>query len=535
MSIIAPVAQETIAKDAAYNVTVSATGATSVDVYDGVTLLGAATDNLDGTWTYSWTPTTADMDVNIRADIDGVYADSVQCIVSRIGFDQDITTWTKSGVTVTGGHDDPDGGTSAYFASCPTGTNTQRRISDSPTITPSEKHSGYDLWVKPNNMNVLMMYPLGDGSDHNAYIDLTTGEVRASNCYLTIVEESNGWYRLWFQQVNAASNPPGLLYLYMCNDIGDNSPDTTDGDGMYFYQPHIIEGVPPLSDYQKLSIELTASSGGKDTWSYTHPYNITVADVALAKSECYVIKPSGWTSSGTYKVMWCLPALQETTEDVADIMNAGGYADTYDSVIIVPTVKTNFEAFTYYGEKDDGSFKTGEMLARAFIPFVKAKLAGGESRNYHGMIGYSKSAWGALSVLMLHNDVFGFASVFDGNWAQAFGTNGTTEQFGTEAQMDLFDPSLIAGSYSTELGDKTRIHFEGTTDAFEADLPTITGALDTASIGYTSSGVDYGTSDKHVWDEAWLPNAVSELDSKIEEAIQESSQSKVSISVSISI
>jgi hypothetical protein len=533
MSIISPVTQEVITKDVSYNVIVSATDAVSISIYDGVNLLGSATDNLDNTWTYSWTPTVADMDVNIRANIDGVYTDSVQCVVSRIGFDQDITTWTKSGVTVTGSHTDPDGGSSAYFVSCPTGTGTQRRISDTPTITPSEKHSGYDVWVKPNNMNVLMLYPLGDGSDHNGYIDLTTGETRTRNCYLTIVEELNGWYRLWFAQVNSAVNPPGLLYLYMCNDIGDNTPDTTDGDGMYFYQPHIIEDVPPLTDYQKLAIELTASASGKETWSYTHPYNITVADVELSKTELFIIKPIGWTSDGEYRVVWCLPALQQTTEDVADIMLTGGYADTYDCIIAVPTVKGEFEAFTYWAEKNDGSFNCGALVSEALLPFVKDKLAGGSTRNHHGLVGYSKSAWGALSVLMLHNDVFGFASVFDGNWDQVIGTNGSTEQFGTQVQMDLYDPSLIAGTYSTELGDRARIHFEGTTSVFADDLATITAALDTASIGYTSSGVDYGTALEHVWDEDWVPAAMEAIDSSMVASLAVSS-TNTGLSISIS-
>ena len=536
MSITKPVNQEVVTKDAAYNIVVSATGATSVSIYDGVTLLGSATDNLDNTWTYEWTPITADMDVNIRANIDGVYTDSVLCVVSRLGFDQDITTWNKSGVTVTGGHVDPYGGSNAYFASCPTGTGTQRRISDSPTIAPSEINSGYDLWVKPNNMNVLMMYPLSDGSGHNGYINLTTGEARTSNCHVTIVEELNGWYRLWFQQVNGITNPPGTLYLYMCNDIGDLTPDTTSGDGMYFYEPHIIEGVPPLTDYQKLGIELTATVSGKETWSYTHPYNVTVADVALSKTELFIIKPTGWTSSGEYKVIWCLPALPETTEDVADIMNAGGYANTYNSIIAIPTVKGGFEAFTYWASKNDGSFNCGDLVGLALAPFVKDKLNGGESRNYHGIIGYSKSAWGALSVLMLHNSVFGSVSIFDGNWDQVIGTNGSTEQFGTQPHMNLYNPSLIAGVYTAQLGDATRIHFEGTTSIFVSDLPTITGALDTASIGYTSSGINYGLGANHIWDEAWLPVAVAKLDTIMESVLSTpTSNSRMSMSIGISL
>jgi hypothetical protein len=210
--ILFPVNQEIITEDIAYNIVVSARGNTVVTIYDGVTELGQATDNLDNTFTYAWTPASPDYDVNLTAvgDVTGISENVVVVVAEANAISQDFTNWTKSNasITVTGGQADPDGGTAAYLVTGYAATNTQMRINKAATVTPTEFNSGFEIWAKPNGLNVLMIYPLESGADNYGYLDLSSGQSLAVNAFIKIVEtKDDGWVRVWFNFQNATAGP----------------------------------------------------------------------------------------------------------------------------------------------------------------------------------------------------------------------------------------------------------------------------------------------------------------------------------------
>lgn len=510
-SITAPVNQEIITEDAAYTITVSAPGNTSVEIFDGVSSLGTCTDAGSGIFTLSWTPTAPDYDVNLTAvgDVSGTSDNVVVVVAEANRISQNITTWSKSNTTVAGSQADPDGGTSAYRVLCSAVTNTSCYVLGTASLAPSEFASGFEVWLKADGADVVRVYPLEDGATHYADIDLNTGQTFCKKAYAKIVEsKSDGWRRIWFRFVNAAAGPRNFI-LYLCNDLTDNTPTMAGTEAMLVYHPRTADGILPFTAYQKMSPYYVSTTSGVERWDYNHPYINSEAEFDLVKYRIDVIKPTGWSSSGSYPVVYALPALLRASEDVAADFIAGDYSNTYGCVVVIPYFKGTTQP--WYGLKDDNTIDEHAFTADVLTAFATEFLAGNPSRETQLLIGYSKSANGAYSLILRNPTKFGYACGWDGPWtidyASQAATLGIDASFGTEAQWLLYDPYTILAANVASVNDKKRLVLLGY-ESWQSDQPEMQTLLNNNSIEFDYNATD--TND-HSWGGGWLNDGMSRL------------------------
>lgn len=512
----APVNQEIITEDVAYTVTVTSTGDTAVSLYDGVSLIGAMTDAGGGVWTYSWTPTSPDYDVQLNAvgDVSG-QGETLTIVVAEANLiSQNFSTgWSKTRVTVTGSQTDPDGGSTAYRAVMGNNAATTFTINNTSAVAaPSVAASGFEIWAKPDGVTKMFIYPLEDGAQNYAHIDLVNKYTRTNRCYCKIVEERGGWYRIWFNYFESAGAGPRNFYIYFCSTFGSHASATFTGtEAIYLWKPRTAQnGTLPLTIYQKLAIEYVSTASGQERWDFTHPYVNSVSDVGLNKYRIDVIKPSGWANTGDYTGVYALPALSRASEpgtDVASTFVSGDYANTYDCVIIVPYDKSGTN---WYGEKNDGTYNTHAFTALVLTSFAREFLGVSTERNNNLLVGYSKSANGGLSLMLRNPTKFGAGAFWDGAWTQNWtfvNGNGGNLNFGTEAQWQLYNPNDILTSYLSSVNDKTRIALLGYY-TFGADLTAFKATLDANSVPYDYDSTLRGS---HAYNAGWLSDAMSRL------------------------
>lgn len=527
-SFSAPANQEIITEDVPYTVRVYAPGNASVDIYDGVTLLGAASHVGGGYWEYAWTPTAPDFDVHLHA-VGNVTGDSGEIIVvvdETNQINQTVTAWTKSdaNIAITGGQADPDGGSAAYKVSLPVTSGASKFIYQSMASTPTNPQAGIEFWAKPTgSLTVLGVQAFGTDVPGSGYIDLVTGQANTAGIYASIVERrDDGWVRVWFGGVDAI-NPTNLWFTYIADSLTSNQPniDASEATGggseasITLFQPRTADGTLPFTDYQKLSVYKASEAGGVESWQYVHPMVNTPGDADAAKSEIQVIKPSGWDANASYPILYMLPALANSVEQAggnstpAQIAIAGGYANLYGCVVIIPSFRNADEY--WYGKKTDLSADHHTFTASILTAYAIDHLAGGTGRENHLLMGYSKSGWAAISLLLRNPTKFGYAASWDGimdvDWATEGVPFGAAQMFTTEANFNLYDPDQILVANLASVNDKARIVLRGYFQ-FQTDQTYFKGLLDANSVSCTFNNT-LGT--EHSWDGGWPNSTVADL------------------------
>jgi S-formylglutathione hydrolase FrmB len=504
--------QEILTVSVARSITVTAPGDATVELFADAVSIGTATNNGDGTHTISWTPSATNYDVDFygvgNASGESEHLTLVVAEANRIL--QTLASWSKSNasITITGGQTDPDGGSNAYKVAGYTATNTEQNISRTTSSNLTSVNAGFEIWAKPDGCNVLQIYPFGPNSDSYGYINLVTGESRQRRTHIKIVERRGDWVRIWLRLTNQAGTGSWTFRLALCDVIFDSTPDITAGEGIIFYEPRTADDALPFTDYQKLAVYKTATSGNIETWSYTHPFINSVADVELGMYEINVIKPSGWSASNTYPVLFALPALNKASENVANVFDSGGYASAYGCVIVIPYFKTGIP---WYGRKNDGTADEHAFTAGVLPGFATEFLACSADREQRLLIGYSKSANGAYSLVLRNPTVFGYASAWDGVWTIDWATQNVTIQlnvtFGTEAQWQIYDPYTILTSYLSSVNDKQRLSLRGY-ETWQSDQTDMQILLNANSIQFSYDATDTGN---HSFGGGWLSAAVADL------------------------
>jgi len=505
--ITRPAEQEILTTGVAYTVQVTAASDSVVTLYYNGGSLGTMTNAGGGSFTKSWTPGGVDYAASLYAtgDVSGQGATRLIPVAEANLVSQTLTTWSRTGLsTLVSGQTDPFGGTSGYKCPCTAATG-QKIIST--VVAATVTTGGYEVWFKPNGIMTVFATQT-TGASSSAYYDTATGQTQSNKVSITCVEQRNGWYRLWIKIENN-TGPYTNLYLQACSVLGTISLTTTTSDFFYLYAPRTMDNVGvPITTAQRLVVYLASTSAGVETWNYHHPFVESASDM----SNYYpiqVIKPSGWSNDGNQTVVLMLPPLFDSQEPTGitpkEVAIAGGYANTYNCVIVIPNIKTG--QFQWFGKKNDGTADYHSWLVNAVIPWMKAMLGLSTLQNRLGILGYSKTANAGMSFQLRNPGVFGAGVYFDGvwnidaNWVPQGTDYFAATMFGTQAQFQLYDPYTLIPANYTAVNDKKRIGLIGW-EVFGSDFDVMTARMDSYGIQYVANDYDAGA---HTWNSGWLP------------------------------
>jgi len=128
-------------------------------------------------------------------------------------------------------------------------------------------------------------------------------------------------------------------------------------------------------------------------------------------------------------------------------------------------VGVNFDSMPWYGDhaSDPGIRHESHLLHRV-IPEVDRRYATRADRDGRWLLGFSKSGWGAFSLLLRHSEIFGFAASWDAPLlfaARDFGVYQTAPHFGTAENFARYLPSELARRPAAALLDRPRFVLAG--------------------------------------------------------------------------
>lgn len=223
-----------------------------------------------------------------------------------------------------------------------------------------------------------------------------------------------------------------------------------------------------------------------------------------------VLLPKRVDPSRRYPVIYCLPVNAGTKGEWGHPLteaSKAGLADRYQAIFVTPS----FPILPWYGNNPSNALcRENDHVMKAVIPFIGSNYPV-NGTNY--LIGFSKSALGALSLAMDHADRFAGVAVFE-NWygepdALQWEQWGFKQCYGTRENYDHYDPAHLISLHAREWSEgPARITVLGGGPGVRSGVDQLLALLRQKGIPHMEI---WDRSMGHRWDSGWLPMAVAAL------------------------
>ncbi|HSG70449.1 MAG TPA: alpha/beta hydrolase-fold protein, partial [Planctomycetaceae bacterium] len=221
-----------------------------------------------------------------------------------------------------------------------------------------------------------------------------------------------------------------------------------------------------------------------------------------------VLLPDHYESSKSYRVLYVLPVEAGTGERWGDPIGEVRRHDLHNKYQLICVFPTFAQLPWYADHPTDISIRQESFLLTIVLPFIEKTYATTNKRQDRLLVGFSKSGWGAFSLLLRHPDVFERAAAWDAPlMMDAPGQYGSGPIFGTDGNFQKYQVSALLKKQAKLFDDKHRLISLGY-DNFREHHLQIHALMSELKIAHIHRD---GPQRKHHWNSGWLPEAVELL------------------------
>ena len=182
-----------------------------------------------------------------------------------------------------------------------------------------------------------------------------------------------------------------------------------------------------------------------------------------------------------------------------------GLHDKYGLIVVQPTF---FRLPWYADHPTDPKVRQEAYLLKVVLPFVERNypvLAKPQGRR---LLGFSKSGWGAFSLLLRHPGVFGKAAAWDAPLVMDRpGKYGSGDIFGTKDNFEKYRVTRLLEERAGKLGEGKRLAVLGYGN-FRGEHQAVHALMEKLKIDHVYRD---GPPRKHDWHSGWVDEAVEFL------------------------
>lgn len=174
-------------------------------------------------------------------------------------------------------------------------------------------------------------------------------------------------------------------------------------------------------------------------------------------------------------------------------------------IFVTPT----FSQLPWYADHPtDKANRQESHFIKVVIPFVEEVYPAQANSEGRLLLGFSKSGWGAWSLLLRHPDVFGRAAAWDAPMMiERIGKYGNAPIFGDQSNFEAYRISSLLSEKGKSLGDDKRLILTGYGN-FRSEHEDVHELLDEIKIPHEYRD---GPQRKHDWHSGWVEEAVELL------------------------
>jgi hypothetical protein len=197
-----------------------------------------------------------------------------------------------------------------------------------------------------------------------------------------------------------------------------------------------------------------AQSAFIDTHRVATPY-------LYGEQEIRVLLPDKYDESKRYRVLYVLPVEagfgRNSGNAIGELQEMNAH-NLYDLIL----VQMGFEKEPWFGDHiSDPRTRQASYLKEFLVPFIESKYSTLEAPEGRLLFGFSKSGWGAFSLIMTYPEFFGYAAAWDAPLLLNDFHYGMREVYGDTKQLARYRPDLLIPQRSAFFQQETRLVLTG--------------------------------------------------------------------------
>jgi len=234
------------------------------------------------------------------------------------------------------------------------------------------------------------------------------------------------------------------------------------------------------------------------------------------KQEIRVLLPDDYSSQKQYPVLYVLPVVSGWTrryDRSLDVLQKMDAHNRHDLIIVT----MSFEKTPWYGDHAaNPKIRQASYLKEHVVPFVEGRYSTIRRSDGRLLLGFSKSGWGAISLLLRNPDFFGYAAAWDSPMMLPDFHYSMDEVFGTREQLAQYRPDLLAVHRKESFQSSPRFVLLGE-NLWGTLIPAPGGGSHTTEFHRlleqenVKHVFDGSLKANHSWDEKWMAPALDAL------------------------
>lgn len=220
-----------------------------------------------------------------------------------------------------------------------------------------------------------------------------------------------------------------------------------------------------------------------------------------------IVAPDTLDPAKAYPVLYILPVAPGVTSRWGSgIQEAakGDVANRYGVICVAPA----FAATPWFADHPtDPGLRQESHFIKVVIPWVEANYPAGRTRAGRLLLGFSKSGFGAVMLLLRHPDLFERAVAWDAPLGKTAPDQfKMIEVFGTPENFAAYSiPGLLDQGVTALKDGPPRIYLMPDREG-DHKMDDVKAQLERLEIPH---GVEYTTGLEHRWDSGWVPRAAA--------------------------
>ncbi len=265
----------------------------------------------------------------------------------------------------------------------------------------------------------------------------------------------------------------------------------------------ILPSASPVAELAE-SIHISVGVQGGQGWiehSVESPFQ-------AGTTKIQVLIPDGPPPAEPYSTLYVLPVEAGDGQRWGDALHEVRQNDLQNRHRLVCVYPTFSHLPWYADHPQQATIRQESYFLQVVVPFVERTYPVRRDAGGRLLVGFSKSGWGAFSLLLRHPETFGKAAAWDApldmsqpnryGMEQVFATQENFEPYRITRLLRERTPALQSGNRLVHLGYGN----------FRDQHLAIESLLQELGISHTFRD---GPSRPHAWDSGWLPEAVQLL------------------------
>lgn len=220
-------------------------------------------------------------------------------------------------------------------------------------------------------------------------------------------------------------------------------------------------------------------------------------------TKIYVRAPDKVPAGARLPVLYLLPVEAKDEQRWGDPLAEAAKVDLANKLNVIVAYPTFSHLPWYCDHPTDPGIRQETYFLKVVVPFVERAYPARAERDARLLLGFSKSGWGAWSLLLRNSEVFGKAAAWDSPMMMEKGLYGMAAIAGTQENFERHRIPNLLRERSKPLGAEPRLLLMGY-DNFRAPTQQAHALLDELNIPH---GYRDGPQRKHHWNTGWVEEA----------------------------